>query len=61
MDEFAKIKSMDIIVPIKDRPEVRLHTVGRPDEATRIILYKMGIRLPNRTLFRENVVDKTRG
>jgi transposase len=61
MDEFAKIKSMDIVVPIQDRPAVRLHAVGRPDEATRILLYKMGIRLPNRTIFKENVVETLRG
>lgn len=59
IQEFAKIKSMDVVVPIKDRPSVRLNVVSKPDQATRILLYKMGIRLPNRTIFKQNVVDKT--
>ncbi|MBU4478867.1 MAG: IS1634 family transposase, partial [Candidatus Omnitrophica bacterium] len=58
LDEFTKIKSMDIVIPIKDRPAIRLMAVSKPDQATQILLHKMGIRLPNRTLFKENVVEK---
>ena len=32
MQEFAEIRSMDIIVPIKDRPSLRLRIIGKPDE-----------------------------
>jgi transposase len=60
MQEFTKVKSMDIIIPIKDRPSVRLTAVSKPDYTTQILLHQMGIKLPNRTLFKENVVDKIR-
>ena len=57
MQEFREIRSLDIIVPIKDRSSLRLRVIGKPDNHVRVLLYKMGIRLPNRPLLTENVVE----
>lgn len=58
--EFREIRSLDIVVPVKDRPSLRLRTVGKPDTHVRILLHKMGIRLPNRPMIAKNVVENLR-
>lgn len=57
MQEFREIRSLDIIVPIKDRPFLRLRVVSKPDTHVRILLHKLGIKLPNRPLLNKNVVQ----
>lgn len=39
---------------------LRLRVIGTPDMHVRILLAKLGIKLPNRPLFMQNVVDKMR-
>lgn len=61
MKEFKEIKIMDVIVPIKDRPSLRLRVIGKPDTHVRILLTKLGIKLPNRPIFIKNVVENLGG
>lgn len=61
IQELREIRMMDIILPIQDRPSIRLRAVGKPDTHVRILLAKMGIRLPNRALFAGNVVENLAG
>ncbi|MCG2712177.1 MAG: IS1634 family transposase, partial [Candidatus Omnitrophica bacterium] len=50
MEEFKEIRSLDIVVPIKDRPSLRLRVVGKPATHVRILLHKMGLKIPNRPI-----------
>jgi transposase len=57
MREFREIRSLDIVVPVKDRASLRLRVVGKPDTHVRILLHKLGIKLPNRPLLAKNIVQ----
>jgi len=57
LKEFREIRSMDVILPVKDRNSIRLCVVGRPDEHVKILLYKLGIKIPNRPKVLQNVVQ----
>jgi len=53
LDEFAKIRSGDVVLPTKtavgDRGvEVRLRCVTEPDAAQKVLLNRLGLRLPRR-------------
>lgn len=61
MNEFREIKSMDVVVPVKDRPSLRLKVIAKPDTHLRILLHKLAIKLPNRPIIRENVVQNLGG
>lgn len=55
--EFKEIRSMDVVLPVKDRNPIRLRLVGRPDKYVQILLYKLGIKIPNRPKMMSNVVE----
>jgi transposase len=55
--EFKEIRSMDVVLPVKDRNPIRLRVVGRPDKHVQILLYKLGIKIPNRPKIMQNVVE----
>ena len=52
LEEFAKIKSGDVVLPARGsdgrRRRIRLRCVTSPDEAQKIILNRLGLRLPLR-------------
>jgi len=53
LDEFAKIRSGDVVLPTKTParepgPVVRLRCVTEPDAAQKVLLNRLGIRLPRR-------------
>jgi len=53
LDELAKIKSADVVLPVTSRcgsseKTVRLRCVTEPDEAQRILLHRLGLSLPRR-------------
>lgn len=53
LDEMAKIRSGDVVLPTKARdgargPAVRLRCVTEPDAAQKVLLNRLGIRLPRR-------------
>lgn len=57
LEEFREIRSMDIVMPVKDRNPVRLRIVAKPDEHVRVLLQKLGIKIPNRPKIVQNVVE----
>lgn len=56
LKEFRQIHSMDIVLPIKDRNPARLRIVAKPDEQVRVLLHKLGLKIPNRPKIVQNVV-----
>ncbi len=48
LEEFARIKAADVILPATDGREVRLSCVTRPDKAQQAIFERLGIELPER-------------
>jgi transposase len=56
--ELSTIHSMDVVLPVKDRPEIRLRLVARPEKLAHDLLAHMGLRLPRRPKTIENVVEK---
>ena len=61
LEEFRQIHSMDVVLPIKDHNLVRLRIVAKPDEQVRVLLYKLGLKIPNRPKVVQNVVYKLAG
>jgi transposase len=57
LEEFREIRSMDIVMPVKDRSPVRLRVVAKPDEHVRVLLQRLGIQIPNRPKTVANVVE----
>ena len=57
LEEFREIRSMDVILPVKDRHPVRLRLVAKPDDHIRVLLQKLGLKVPNRPKNVENVVE----
>jgi len=56
LQEFREIRSMDIVMPVKDHNPVRLRIVAKPDEHVRVLLQRLEIKIPNRPKMIENAV-----
>ena len=48
LQDFAKIQSVDVVLPTTDGREVRLRCVVKPDRAQAILLQRLGLKLPDR-------------
>ena len=48
LEELHRIQAVDVVVPLKDRGEMRLRCVVRPDRAQAILLERLGLELPRR-------------
>lgn len=48
IEEFARIKSQDVILPTSAGRDLRIRCVTTPDESQRILLGRMGLKLPAR-------------
>jgi transposase len=59
LEQMATIHSMDVVLPVKDRAEVRLRLVAKPERLTAELLARMQLTLPTRPKTIRNVVDKT--
>lgn len=46
--EMKEVRSMDVLVDVKDRNPARLRLVGRPEKHLSELLDAMGVKLPNR-------------
>ena len=58
--EVKTIRSLDVVLPVKDRPPVRLRLVSRPEPYVLELLHRLGLKIPNRAKkVTPNVVDKT--
>lgn len=49
LEEMNEVRSMDVVLPVKDRPELRLRLVGRPEPALQVLLERLRLPLPNRS------------
>jgi transposase len=58
LEEFREIRSMDVVLPVKDRNPIRLRLVVRPEDHVRVLLQRLEIKIPNRPKVVQNVVDK---
>lgn len=56
LEEFKKIHSMDVVLPVKNHNPIRLRVVGKPDEHVQILLHQLDIKIPNRPKIGQNVV-----
>jgi transposase len=56
LEEFREIRSMDIVMPVKDHSPVRLRVVAKPDDHVRVLLQRLEIKIPNRPKTIVNVV-----
>lgn len=48
LEEFARIKVVDMLLPTSTGRKLRLRCVANPDEAQRILLGRLGLQLPRR-------------
>ena len=58
LKEVATVRSMDVILPVKGRGEVRLRVVAKPDRPVAELLHRLGVILPRAPKIVENVVEK---
>ncbi len=61
LQEFAKIKSGDVVLPAKTADgridkRIRLRCVVSPDEAQKVLLNRLGLTLPQRLQRLEKIV-----
>ena len=57
LEELAEVRSMDIVLPTRAGPEIRLRTVGRPEKHLAILLDRLDLPLPNKPKKIQNVVE----
>jgi hypothetical protein len=48
LEEFARITSVDVVLPLETGREMRLRCVTKPDPDTEMLLQRLGLRLPTR-------------
>ena len=48
LDELARIKSHDVVLPSATHGEIRLRCVAQPDAAQAALLDRLGLNLPKR-------------
>jgi hypothetical protein len=58
LHEVATVRSLDVVLPVKDRGELRLRLVSKPDRPVAELLVRLGVELPTRPKSFENVVEK---
>jgi hypothetical protein len=50
---------VDVVLSVKDRNPVRLRLVAKPADHIRVLLHKLGLKIPNRPNIIENVVNSS--
>jgi transposase len=58
LEELAKVRSLDVVLPSGAGQKIRLRVVSRPEARLAILLGRLGLPLPNRPKKIENVVAK---
>jgi transposase len=48
LEEFGRIQSSDVVLPLESGEELRLRCVVQPDDAQRALLDRLGLKLPRR-------------
>ena len=59
LEELAEVRSLDVMLPTRAGPAIRLRTVSRPEPRLAILLQRLGLVLPGRAKQIQNVVEKT--
>ena len=57
LEEFQTVKSMDVVMPTARGDELKLRIVSDPEPALKILLQRMGLKLPKRLSQCRNVVE----
>lgn len=47
LDEMSEIRSMDVILPIKNKSPLRLRLVAKPEDHLKELMYRLNLKLPN--------------
>ena len=50
LDELSDIRLVDVILPTRDGIEIRKRCIGRPSDHQQILLEKLGLKLPEKTI-----------
>jgi len=58
LKEVATVRMMDVVLPVKDRGELRLRVVAKPDQPVAELLHRLGVTLPRTPKIVQNVVEK---
>ncbi len=53
--EVSTVRSMDVILPVKNRGQLRLRVVARPDQPVAQLLAHLGLALPTTPKIIQNV------
>jgi transposase len=48
LEEFQRVDSTDVVLPLESGQELRLRCIVQPDEAQRTLLAHLGLKLPRR-------------
>ena len=56
--EVSTIRSLDVVLPVKDGTQLRLRTVAKPDKPVAELLAHLGLELPTAPKLIQNVVPK---
>jgi len=56
--ELDELRSVDVVLPVADGPELRLRMVVKPEKPLAFLLAKLGLTLPKGSKKIENVVEK---
>ncbi len=48
LEEFGRIQSTDVVLPLDGGEELRIRCVAQPDEAQRALISRLGLKLPRR-------------
>jgi len=56
LEELRRIQSLDVVLTAKEQTQIWLRVAGTPEESARILLHRLGLKLPNRPKIIENVV-----
>lgn len=57
IEEMGAIHSMDVVLPVKDKADVRLRLVAKPEKLAADLLSHLGLHLPTRPKTIQNVVE----
>ena len=57
LEEMAEVRSLDVVLPTRGGPAIRLRTVSRPGKHLAILLQRLDLPLPNRAKKIQNVVQ----
>ena len=49
---------MDVVLPVKDRGQLRLRVVAKPERPVAELLHRLGVTLPRAPKIVQNVVEK---